>query len=257
MSHEAQLATWELKKSQANPREKFFLLSLARRAGEDHTCWPSIARMVEDTGFDRKTLIDVRQALIGRSMISYTGRMVGRSGQIPEMRLNYVLVWEKARGSPRLNDEHETVDKLTVTSPKNGTGTSTEIGTGTSPKNGTLNRSLEKNNRNKSFCLLDEQKKRRAVDNTKKQDRENKKKHPWADKAKEPSRADVTKQSTSYDKAKQSPPTTDTYGPGYHTFVQGIPLLRRKHARRQQEASADKAADIGTGVQNESGLTIT
>ena len=61
MSMEATLATWELKKSQVNSREKFFLLMLARRAGEDHTCWPSIARMLEDTGFDRKTLIDLRQ----------------------------------------------------------------------------------------------------------------------------------------------------------------------------------------------------
>ena len=154
MSMEATLATWELKKSQVNSREKFFLLMLARRAGEDHTCWPSIARMLEDTGFDRKTLIDLRQDLINRKLISYTGRMVGRSKQIPEMMLNYVQKWEKERNSPRLKDDNESVDNSTIvslTSPKNGTGTS--------PKNGTLNSKEEYKNRNKSLYIVEDQKK--------------------------------------------------------------------------------------------------
>jgi hypothetical protein len=156
MSMEATLATWELTKKQVNPREKFLLLSLARRAGEDHTCWPSIKRMVEDTGFDRKTVVEVRQSLIDKKLLKYTGRMVGRSAQIPEMQLLYVEQWEQKRNSPRLNDEDEPVDNLStksVTSPKNGTGTSPKNGTGTSTENGTLNSKYENKRRNKkSFC---------------------------------------------------------------------------------------------------------
>lgn len=155
MSMEATLATWELTKKIVNSREKFFLLSLARRAGEDHTCWPSIKRMVEDTGFDRKTIVDLRQALIDKKLVKYTGRMVGRSHQIPEMQLLYVQEWENRRNSPRLQDDEEPVDKSAsnrLTSPKNGTGTSPKNGTGTSTENGTLNSKEEKVIRKKSFC---------------------------------------------------------------------------------------------------------
>lgn len=161
MSLEATLATWELTKHDVNSREKFLLLSLARRAGEEHTCWPSIKRMVEDTGFNRKTVIEVRQSLIDKKLLKYTGRMVGRSGQIPEMKLLHVEQWEQKRNSPRLKDKEEPVDKLhsnDLTSPKNGTGTSPKNGTGTSPKNGTLNSKEEKVSGKKSFCA-DAQKK--------------------------------------------------------------------------------------------------
>jgi len=188
MSMEATLATWELTKASVNSREKFFLLSLARRAGEEHTCWPSIKRMVEDTGFDRKTVVDVRQSVIDKKLINYTGRMVGRSGQIPEMKLLYVDEWERNRNSPRLKDELEVVDnfpKNTLTSTENGTGTSPKNGTGTSTENGTLNSKVEYNNRNKSFCNNEDQK------------ANNEKKPAWAEKPKSPF-SDPTKQSTSH-----------------------------------------------------------
>ena len=80
--------------------------------------------------------------------------MVGRSKQIPEMMLNYVQKWEQERNSPRLKDDNESVDNSTIvslTSPKNGTGTS--------PKNGTLNSKEEYKNRNKSFNIVEDQKK--------------------------------------------------------------------------------------------------
>ena len=153
MSLEATLATWELSKKQVSSHEKYLLLSLARRAGEDHTCWPSVQRMCDDTGLDRKTVISLRQDLIDKKIIKYTGEMKGRSGQIKVMQLPYVYEWEQKRNSPRLNDKDDfyvvtspkngTGKKLN--SPKNGTGTSPKNGTGTSPKNGTLNIKGEKN----------------------------------------------------------------------------------------------------------------
>jgi DNA-binding transcriptional MocR family regulator len=158
MSLEATLATWELPKKQVSSHEKYLLLSLARRAGEDHTCWPSIRRMCEDTGLDRKTVISIRQSLEHKGLIKYTGEMKGRSGQVPVMQLPYVYDWEKKRNSPRLHDQEDlhalTSPKSgtgkTSTSPKTGTGTSTENGTGTSPKNGTLNIKGEYKRGNKS-----------------------------------------------------------------------------------------------------------
>lgn len=156
MSIEATLATWELTKKDVCPIEKMLLLSFARRAGEDHTCWPSLKRIAEDTGLDRKTIIEYRKKLIDKKLLKYTGRMVGRSGQIPEMQLLYVEKWEQKRNSPRLKDDEEPVDKSGIkdlTSTVNGTSTSTVCGTSTSTVYGTLNSKEEKINRNKSFCV--------------------------------------------------------------------------------------------------------
>ena len=122
MSIEATLATWKLTKEQVSSSEKLFLLSCANRAGESHECWPSLKRLSADTGLDRKTLIKVRQELIEKGLLEYTGACIGRSNQIPVMRLSYV--------------DHSVSE---FTSPKIGTGTSTKNGTGTSPKIGTLN----------------------------------------------------------------------------------------------------------------------
>ena len=36
--------------------ERLVLLSLADRAGEEHTAWPSIARLENDTKLNRKTV---------------------------------------------------------------------------------------------------------------------------------------------------------------------------------------------------------
>ena len=90
MSIEATLATWKLTKKQVTPTEKLFLLSCANRAGESHECWPSLKRLCADTGMDRKTLIKVRQSVIDKGFLVYTGSFTGRSKQIPIMQLTYV-----------------------------------------------------------------------------------------------------------------------------------------------------------------------
>jgi hypothetical protein len=43
--------------------EKLVLLALADRAGENHGCWPSVSRLVSDTGLDKKTISAVTQRL--------------------------------------------------------------------------------------------------------------------------------------------------------------------------------------------------
>lgn len=129
MSSEALLATWELKKKDLNSLEKLLLLSLARRAGEDHTCWPSLKRIEDDTGMDRKTIIQYRQNLIDRGLLAYTGEMKGRTRLIPVMLLRYVIEWEQKRNSPRLKDEEESVDKSQPNSTVDGTANSTVDGT--------------------------------------------------------------------------------------------------------------------------------
>lgn len=137
MSLEATLATWKIAKGVITASEKLFLLSCARRANEDHECWPSIKRMTEDTGFDRKTIISVRQILIEKNLLRYTGEMKGRSEQIPVMQLTYVHDEEVT-----INSRHKSTVDSQSTSTEIGTGekfTSTEIGTGTSTEIGTLN----------------------------------------------------------------------------------------------------------------------
>jgi hypothetical protein len=48
---------WAWKQRDITPSQKLILLSMADRAGEQHTCYPSIPRLVEDTGLNRKTVM--------------------------------------------------------------------------------------------------------------------------------------------------------------------------------------------------------
>lgn len=137
MSIEATLATWRLTKEQVTSSEKLFLLSCANRAAEAHECWPSLSRLASDTGMDRKTLIKVRQSVIDKKLLEYTGHFQGRSGQIPVMRLTYV---------------DQSVSEFTST--KNGTGS--KNGTGTSTKNGTGDQSQNWDTESKRGNLKEE-----------------------------------------------------------------------------------------------------
>lgn len=145
MSVEATAATWRLTKSQVTSTEKFFLMSCANRAGEAHECWPSIKRLCADTGMDRKTIINVRQSVIDKGLLVYTGSFRGRSSQVPVMQLTYVD-----------NSISEFSDKPSkkTTSPK--LPTSTKNGTGTSTKNGTGDQSQKRDTESKRENLKEE-----------------------------------------------------------------------------------------------------
>lgn len=139
MSVEATLATWRLPKSKVTSSEKLLLLACANRAGESHECWPSIKRLCADTGMDRKTIITVRQSVIDKKLLNYTGSFKGRSGQIPVMQLTYV---------------DDSVSEFTSTE----NGTSPKNGTRTSPKNGTGDQSQKRDTESKRENLKEEPK---------------------------------------------------------------------------------------------------
>lgn len=259
MSLEATLATWELTKKQVSSQEKLFLLSLARRAGEDHTSWPSIQRMVEDTSQDRKTIVSIRQALIDRGYLVYTGEMKGRSKQIPVMRLQYVDAWEQKRNSPRLSD---TDDLRVPTSPKNGTGktsNSTENGMGTSPKNGTgtstengtLNIKGEYKRGNKSSCRsapkkARSQKPKASPRKTKADYEEENRPHDWAPRMKvcepvtdDPVQCGGCKRTTDWCTCNQSATNGGRLAPQIAQMFSKMALSKLKRSRNSVEESRD------------------
>jgi len=93
------------------------LLSIADRAGEDHTAYPSVARLADDTEMDRKTVMSCIGYLIEKGIIEASKRNGART--------TYRLVG--------VEDRHQTSTK-NGTSPKIGTGT--KNGTGPVPKTG-------------------------------------------------------------------------------------------------------------------------
>lgn len=97
---------------------KFVLLSLADRADEQARAWPSCARVVADTGLDRKTVLKAITELMDAGLVADTQERVGQGTRVLQ------LVGVQHR---------EAVPKTGY--PKNGTGT--ENGMPTGPKNGT------------------------------------------------------------------------------------------------------------------------
>lgn len=67
--------------------KRLVLLSLADRAGEDHTCFPSINRLRDDTTLDRKTVMKIIAELIEDGLIADTGERKGVTKQVKVYRL--------------------------------------------------------------------------------------------------------------------------------------------------------------------------
>jgi hypothetical protein len=128
MSVEATAATWKLQN--VSTCEKLFLLSCADRASENGVCWPSIKRLCADTSSDRKTIIKVRQSVIDKGLLQYTGEMQGRTKSVPVMRLTYVQY--RCESADEYKDEE-------TSSPKNGTALDVS-----SRKNGTAKQSQKR-----------------------------------------------------------------------------------------------------------------
>ncbi|EXB27687.1 helix-turn-helix domain protein [Acinetobacter baumannii 1437282] len=98
MSLDASMWAWKTRQKQKKggalkPLKKLVLLSLADRAGEDHVCYPSIARLVEDTEMDRKTVLKIIDELIEDGLIVDTGERKGRTKQVKV----YILIGIKGR----------------------------------------------------------------------------------------------------------------------------------------------------------------
>lgn len=118
MSVDATRWAWSVELDSSTKR--LILLSLADRAGDEHTCFPSTKRVVKDTCLDRKTILKAITEMIEDGLIYDTGERKG----------NGVRVLKLVGVSGRENETHP----RKITSTKNGT--STEIGMTTDTKNG-------------------------------------------------------------------------------------------------------------------------
>lgn len=123
-----------------NSSQRLVLLSLADRAGEEHTAWPSIERLAKDTVLDKKTVQKVILELINLGLIKDTGDRKGPTKRVRVLKLNGV----KGR-----EDYTQNLDDANT--PKNGNikqsqkrndsknGNNPENGALNNPKNGMLN----------------------------------------------------------------------------------------------------------------------
>lgn len=123
-----------------NSSQRLVLLSLADRAGEEHTAWPSIDRLAKDTVLDKKTVQKVILELINLGLVEDTGERTGPTRRVRVLKLNGV----KGR-----EDHTQNLDDANT--PKNGNikqsqkrndsknGNDPENGALNNPKNGMLN----------------------------------------------------------------------------------------------------------------------
>lgn len=67
---------------------KLILLSMADRADEVHQCFPSISRLVKDTGLNQKTVQKGLLEMIEMGVISDTGQRKGPTGRVRVFQLD-------------------------------------------------------------------------------------------------------------------------------------------------------------------------
>ncbi|EAX0680713.1 hypothetical protein AIP06_14150 [Salmonella enterica] len=113
MSRAATDWAWSLELSSA---PKLLMLSLADRADEMHCCYPSIQRLVKDTGMDRKTIGKWINQMMEDGLISDTGERKGRTKQIRVLQLNIGIEQAQKRNSTKngtcTKNGHETIPNL-------------------------------------------------------------------------------------------------------------------------------------------------
>ena len=90
MSVNATRFAWEcdLSKTTKRSAKRLVLLALADRANKENTCFPSIARVVKDTGMDRKTVMNTINDLIKLGLVSDTGDRKGATNQVRVLKIN-------------------------------------------------------------------------------------------------------------------------------------------------------------------------
>ena len=83
---------WEcdLSKTTKRSAKRLVLLALADRANKENTCFPSIARVVKDTGMDRKTVMNTINDLITLGLVLDTGERKGGTNQVRVLKINVV-----------------------------------------------------------------------------------------------------------------------------------------------------------------------
>jgi len=126
MSLDATIWAWKTRQKQKvggalKPLKKLVLLSLADRAGETHECYPSIARLVDDTEMDRKTVLKIIDELIEDGFIIDTGKREGKTKQVKV----YLLIGVKGRETVPTKVHFDT-ENDDLNSTNNGTVPTTE-----------------------------------------------------------------------------------------------------------------------------------
>ena len=126
MSLDATIWVWKVRQKQKKggslkPLKKLVLLSLADRASEDHCAYPSLARVVDDTEMDRKTVLKIIDELIEDGLIVDTGERKGRTKQVKVYQLLGVKGRETIPTTVHLNTEDSDLN-----SPNSGTVPTTE-----------------------------------------------------------------------------------------------------------------------------------
>ncbi len=165
--------SWAFQQDIKPATAKFVLVAMADRAGEDHTCFPSIDRLVLDTSLNRKTVLSSLKFLVEMGFIEDTDRRVGQTNSVIVYRLIGVVSRHK-RSSPR-NGTTEQSQKRS--SPRNGTteqsqkrssprnGTTEQSQKRSSPRNGTTEQS-QKRSSPRNGTTEQSQKRKRAVPKT-------------------------------------------------------------------------------------------
>ena len=133
-----------------NSSQRLVLLSLADRAGEHHTAWPSIDRLAKDTALNEKTVQKVILELINLDLVKDTGERTGPTKRVRVLKLNGV----KGREECTQNWDDSSIEKPVKSNPnipENGNikqsqkrndsknGNIPNIGTLNDPENGILN----------------------------------------------------------------------------------------------------------------------
>ena len=98
MSVNATRFAWEcdLSKTTKRSAKRLVLLALADRANKENTCFPSIARVVKDTGMDRKTVMSTINDLIKIGLVLDTGERKGGTNQVRVLKINVDTVKQES-----------------------------------------------------------------------------------------------------------------------------------------------------------------
>ena len=161
---------------------KLLLLSLCDRADEEHCCFPSLKRLVADTGLDQKTISSHMTKLISLGVMEDTGERKGATRRVKVYRLigidagvTEIDIRSKCNnpenGSISESTENEGGEKAPNT-PKNGgvdnspngskngavnnSPNRSENGSLNRSENGSLNQSLEPLNKNNKKIVYDD-----------------------------------------------------------------------------------------------------
>lgn len=123
MSVNATRFAWEcdLSKTTKRSAKRLILLALADRANKENTCFPSIARVVKDTGMDRKTVMNTINDLITLGLVSDTGERKGGTNQVRVLKINVVKQESYPQEDQNSSNKQGGISKETVVNlPING-----------------------------------------------------------------------------------------------------------------------------------------